>query len=365
MTNFLTVLGQEKKEFSAYLLNFLKQEEQLYQKLSLGKDVFKRLKKFVTTGKMARASLLSLTYQSLSPNIDQKMAKEIILPLGSALELIHSGLLIHDDIIDRDEQRRGQASIWYQYAKTNGQAKLAHHYGVSQAICVADLCFYLANQLILRATANLTAQPGLHIKKAMAINETINREISQVILAEMLDSQLAMIEQTVTLEQISELNLYKTARYTFSLPMVLAGHLLGAEVKTIKTLESIGEQIGLIFQIQDDYLGLFGDSKKTGKPILSDLREGKKTIFYYHLVNNPELSQAERQLFEQHFAHNQLTATDEKKLQALFQSKSWPAVEQELKNCQTEAEKLIDSLPEPALRAMLKQALQFAKTRIN
>lgn len=363
MTDFLATLSQEKKLFSDYLLNFLQQEKTIYQKLSLGQDVFGRLEKFVASGKMARSAILSLTYQSLLPKVDQKIYQEIILPLGSALELIHSGLLIHDDIIDQDAERRGQNSIWRQYCLEVKNSKMAKHYGQSQAICVADLCFYLANQLILRTTANLTAQAGLHAKKAIVINNTINREISRVILAEMLDSQLAVVKATSTLEEINELNLYKTARYTFSLPMVLAGHLANTNQSLIKKIEAIGEEIGLIFQIQDDYLGIFGHKEKTGKPILSDIREGKKTIFYWHLVNQTSLSQNELSLLQNNFGQEKIKIEDEKKLQALFKNKSWPSVEKILKDLNSQTGNLIISIDQAKLKQLLTQVLTFAQHR--
>jgi geranylgeranyl diphosphate synthase, type I len=358
MTKSMAILAKYKTDISEYLINFLDQEKQKLDKISLDDDIFETLKNFVLLGKMTRASLFILTYELLEPQKTTKTFKEILLPLASALELIQAGLLIHDDIIDQDEQRRGQDSIW-QYYSQRGQI-LNRHYGESQAICLGDLCFFLAKQLVLKALNHDSSQ--LKQKQILNIQELITREISQVILAEMLDSQLAIQETLPSLEQILEMNIYKTARYSFSLPLMLAGKLAN-NLNEIDKLSEIGEKIGLIFQIQDDYLGIFGDSKKTGKPILSDIKEGKKTIFYYYLIQNESLSNKEKNLLKSCFAKQDINQKQTLNIQKMFKRHSLKPVNDMVDRLNNEARVMINKLKNKKIQELLLNILNFAHDR--
>lgn len=356
----MPILGKYRTNISEYLKSFLDQEKQTLKKISLDDEVFETLKNFVTRGKMARANLFILAYEVLEPQKVKEVFEKILLALAGTLELIQAGLLIHDDIIDQDQQRRGQDSIWQYYSKQS--QKSDQHYGKNQAICLGNLCFFLANQLILQAVSNLDSQ--LNKKQLLDIQQLINREISQVILAEMLDSQLAMQDKLPSLEQILEMNLYKTARYSFSLPLILAEKLTNNPEKTSQ-LSKIGEKIGLIFQIRDDYLGIFGNSKKTGKPILSDVKEGKKTIFYYYLAQNKNLTDQEKKLLDSCFANKNIKQKQVLDIQNLFERHSLQEVNNLIKQLKNEAKTMINQLKNQKMKNLLIQILDFACLRQN
>lgn len=366
MTTSTLGLNQYKEEITQYLSNFLDQEKKTLAKISLDDDIFYTLKDFVLRGKMARGNLLILAYQAFKGKITAISMSKWLLPLASALELIQAGLLIHDDIIDQDQQRRGQNSIWYYYALQNQEKN--QHYGRSQAICLGDLCFFLANQLIKQSAINVAAffsgnQNQSDKNISANLQNLINQEISQVIMAEMLDVQLAMNTKLPSLEQITETNLYKTARYSFSLPLMLAGYLTGQKTPIIKQVSDIGEKIGLIFQIQDDYLGIFGNEKITGKPVLSDLREGKKTIFYYFLMKNSKLSNQDQKLINQCFGSSAITAKQSLKIKQLFQSYSLEQVNKLINQLKTTSLNKIRDLKNQELQELLKQLLSLVKNR--
>jgi len=365
MTQKILSLEKYKKDIVDYLSNFLNQEEKALANISLDDNVFLTLKNFLTLGKMSRSNLLMLSYEILQTNSVNISLNEI-LPFASALELIQAGLLIHDDIIDQDQQRRGQNSIWQHYALQSSNYN--QHYGKSQAICLADLAFFLANQLIVRGCADLnyseeSSNNEDHNQKLLNIQQLVNQEISQVIMAEMLDVQLAMSKKIPSFGQIMEMNLYKTARYSFSLPLMLAGYLANQSPAIIKELSQIGEKIGLIYQIQDDYLGIFGDNKKTGKPILSDVKEGKKTIFYYYLIKNKDLKSQEKQLLNNCFNSKNIKAGESKALQKLFKSHSLKPVSVQINQLKEEALKKINQLNIKELEKLLKETLAFAQNR--
>ena len=88
--------------------------------------------------------------------------------------------------------------------------------------------------------------------------------------------------------------LYKTGRYTFSLPMALGVVLSGGSEKLVTDVERIGEQMGVLFQIRDDEIGLFGETSDTGKPVGSDIIEGKKTVYYTELYSRADTELRER-----------------------------------------------------------------------
>lgn len=366
MTHSTLSLDKYKVNIAQYLSDYLSQEKKTLAKINLDDNIFATLKNFVLRGKMARGNLLILTQQTFQKeNIKTSLAKWLI-PLASAIELIQAGLLIHDDIIDQDQQRRGQDSIWQYYTLQNH--KHNQHYGKSQAICLGDLCFFLANQLIKQSCTNFDTfnAKNQHISNkhiSLDIQELINQEISQVIMAEMLDVQLAMKNELPSIEQIMEMNLYKTARYSFSLPLMLAAYLTDQNQNTINELSAIGEKIGLIFQIQDDYLGIFGDEKITGKPILSDVKEGKKTIFYYYLVKTKKLKTQEQILLNKCFGSPAISAQESLALQQLFKSHSFSQVTDLIKQLKQEAIQKIKQLKNQELQRLLKQLLNLVQQR--
>jgi geranylgeranyl diphosphate synthase type I len=190
------------------------------------------------------------------------------LIVGAAMELFQSAFLIHDDIIDQDRLRRGMSSVFWQYreeAEARG-LRNAHHYGESMGLCAGDCAFFLAFRLLMSegVPSRLAAYCG--------------REIYAVSLAQMQDVDFGSSSGMPPDDDIMTLYTWKTGRYSFSLPLA-AGAMLGdADPELISSLERLGELLGLVFQMRDDELGLFGSESKLGKPVGSDVREGKKTL---------------------------------------------------------------------------------------
>jgi geranylgeranyl diphosphate synthase type I len=112
----------------------------------------------------------------------------------------------------------------------------------------------------------------------------------------MLDVRWGSSGGDVSEKDVLELYRYKTGRYTFSLPLSSGALLAGADEQQRQRLEHIGELLGIVFQLRDDELGLYGDEKALGKPIGSDVREGKKTPFYLKLMDRVEDEEREKLL---------------------------------------------------------------------
>jgi geranylgeranyl diphosphate synthase type I len=232
-----------------------------------GGDVLDRLGAFTRRGKMIRGVLVALGSEMAG-----RRAGAAAVRAGTALELIQSGLLIHDDIMDRDPRRRGGPSVHEQYARLapgpGGAA--AAHYGTSLAICAGEIAIFLA----FEALAGLPEG-----RRAAAVQKLFAAEFGLVGLGQMLDVEAGAAPGRLPERRVLEIYRTKTARYSFYLPLA-AGWTLGGGRPAVRTaLERLGEDLGLAFQIKDDELGLFGSAAATGKPVGSDIRQGKKTLY--------------------------------------------------------------------------------------
>lgn len=259
-------------------------------------DLLNRLARFSTQGKMVRGGLVLFSCGLFGEIPDNAVRA------AAALELVHSSLLIHDDIMDRDLLRRGEKTIFSQYAdlaRRAGEQRTgspaggvdpagrspesdisvagadAYHHGESLGICAGDIGYFLAfGELALLEIP----QPLLR-----QLVQRWSRELAAVGLAQMQDIELGMRPGPAREEEVLSLYRYKTARYTFSLPLWTGALLAGQERPVRERLEEAGETLGVIFQIKDDELGLFGSTRRTGKPVGGDLQEGKRTLYRIYL----------------------------------------------------------------------------------
>jgi geranylgeranyl diphosphate synthase type I len=205
-----------------------------------GRDVLGRLGRFTRKGKMIRGVLVSLGCEMAGGRPGAAAIRA-----GTALELIQSGLLIHDDIMDRDPRRRGAPSVHEQYARLAppGGAE-APHFGTSLAICAGEIAIFLA----FEAVGGL-AGPA---RAAAAVGRLFASEFGLVGLGQMLDIQAGATPGPLADRRILEIYRFKTARYSFFLPLA-AGWELGGGGRAVRpALERLGHDLGLVFQIKDD-----------------------------------------------------------------------------------------------------------------
>lgn len=261
-----------KHKLIDYITNFLTEKRQETTQVNTwSTDVIEKLLPFITEGKMIRGSLVLFIYEAYNQKLTDDAVKAAV-----AIELFHSSLLIHDDIMDNDTNRRGQQTVFAKYQTLGKQKNFAHthHFGESMGICVGDIGFFLAFQLLSSIKNDQTRQ---------SIIDVCMKEMVNVGLAQMQDVYAGYSKDTVTEADIEKVYIYKTGRYTFSLPMMLGALLAHQNKETIQTLEQLGEKLGFIFQLKDDELSLFGNQDITGKPEGSDIRENKKTLYRFYL----------------------------------------------------------------------------------
>jgi geranylgeranyl diphosphate synthase type I len=244
----------------------------------LGADAGDRLLEFALQGKMIRGCLVPLGYSLAAAAGQEASPPPVTIAVGAAMELFQSGLLVHDDIMDRDLTRRGNATIFHQYAEAASRRDDAdpRHVGEALGICAGDVAYFLAFEMLSLVEAPAAVRADLLGMCA--------RELTSVGIAQMQDVAWGASAADVRDEDILRMYTFKTSRYSFSLPLAAGGLIAGAAPALLAKLEEIGETIGVLFQVRDDELGLFGDEQELGKPVGSDVREGKKTLYYSRLM---------------------------------------------------------------------------------
>ncbi len=215
-------------------------------------------------GKRVRAILMIVGYRMMRGEDE-----EAIVEASSALELIQTYFLIHDDIMDESELRRGKATVHKIYEEKhlrNGYGGKPRKFGESMGIIAGDLADAYAMEIL--SSSRFPAE-----RKIEAIKK-LNEIIEYTGYGQIIDVYSSVIDN-FTEEDLLMLHKYKTARYTIEGPLALGIILAGFEPEGI---EKFAIPIGIAFQLQDDILGLFGSEEKIGKPVTSDLAEGKKTL---------------------------------------------------------------------------------------
>ena len=244
------------------------------------------LNQFVSSnkgGKFLRASLIAMGYNSFKKDDDY-------LPLGLALEIFQTSILIHDDIIDKADKRRGLDTIPIKYQKLYSDKVKGNDdfdikrkdLGNSMALCLGDLGFYLALQVIVKNYRNN--------KNLDRVLEYYNDVAIKTCEGEMVDVILPFYEEYFGCEDdieshVMEIYRLKTAWYSVVGPYCLGAILGGASEEEVHKLEDALLGLGIAFQIKDDLLGIYGDETHIGKSITSDVSEFKQTILYAYTVN--------------------------------------------------------------------------------
>ena len=258
------------KEVSSVITNYKKISNKNYP---WSNDALERLEKFVSAGKLIRGTLVILAAQPRNAKSLNDAVK-----IGSALELMHSGILIHDDIMDRDEKRRGLPTIYAQYKSISSVKDKEEqlHYGESLASCVAIISYFLAFGQFSKIGS-----------KQSELLHLFSEEMVRLGLAQMDDVDMATHHEKVSFKSVLRIYEQKTGRYTFALPLIAGFSLAGkGSAKTSKNVFELAEYLGIIFQLRDDVLGVFGSPKSTGKSVGGDIRERKLTWLYYQTVKN-------------------------------------------------------------------------------
>lgn len=203
-----------------------------------------------------------------------------IVRAAVALELFHAAALIHDDIIDNSDTRRGAPSVHRRFESTHRQQQwngLAEAYGRSAALLLGDLVLAWSDEAFQDALSFTDSSAA----RSRAQSE-FNRMRTEVMLGQYLDileeqSWMSHAEAD-QLPRAHRVVVYKSAKYSVEAPLLIGAALAGGSADELTSLSAFGLPLGVAFQLRDDLLGAFGDSSVMGKPSGDDLREGKRTV---------------------------------------------------------------------------------------
>ncbi len=286
-------------------------------------------------GKRLRPLFVSLGFEAAGGKNVSTVA-----PAGLAVELFHDFALIHDDIIDRATERRGVPTIEHAFTKRTGDP----HAGLATAILGGDLMFIASDQF-----DNIT----LSSRRRERARKAFHQMVEETILGQQLEFDLSR-SNTISLEDIVRAMAYKSGRYSVEWPLSIGAILGGATPSKLKSFSSFSIPIGIAFQLRDDILGTFGDSKKTGKSCDSDIREGKHTLLIY--LTNERATIKERKFLKHILGNNHATSGDIAKVRTLMKRT----------DALIRAEELARELTDTGLQAIQRSAMNItAKKKMS
>ena len=276
---------------------------------------------------------------------------ERILTAAAALEWLQASALVHDDLMDGSDTRRGRPSVHRaaeQHHRDQALEGSASAHGTSVAVLLGDLMLSWTDE-------QLRASRLPHLDVALHFLDLCRAE---VVAGQYLDV-LAQTRASIDVEQAMRVVRFKSAKYTVERPLHIGAALAGASEGLIEALSAVALPLGEAFQLRDDVLGVFGDPAVTGKPAGDDVREGKRTVL---VARTAELTDdAGRTALRTHLG---TTGGIEPVRSLMVSSGALAAVEADIERLVEQADAAIDALPAGA-REILSPLVTRAVRRVR
>ena len=208
-----------------------------------------------------------------------------LISAASSLELVHVCALIHDDVMDASDTRRGAPSIHKYFEKMHQDKKLVgsgSQFGIASAILIGDLALIWSAQMLHNSKL-----PTEKLISALPVYDEMRVELMAGQFLDVYEQSLG----TQSVERSMKVARYKSGKYTIERPLHFGAALAQAPQELISTYSKFGIPLGEAFQLRDDLLGVFGDPAQTGKPSGDDLREGKRTALIAIALQKASASQ--------------------------------------------------------------------------
>ncbi|MFP5334661.1 MAG: polyprenyl synthetase family protein [Actinomycetes bacterium] len=209
---------------------------------------------------------------------------------ATALELFQAAALIHDDVMDSSDTRRGMPAVHRQFAALHddrGWRGSGESFGAAAAILAGDLCLSWCDELL-----SSSGLPQGAIDRAKPAFDRMRTQLMAGQYLDVLAQAVATGEPGDAVARALRVVQFKSAKYSVEHPLLIGGLLAGADDDVLASYSAYGLPLGEAFQLRDDVLGVFGDPASTGKPAGDDLREGKRTVLVALTLRGADADQA-------------------------------------------------------------------------
>ncbi|MGV8911118.1 MAG: polyprenyl synthetase family protein [Rhodoglobus sp.] len=300
--------------------------------------------------------------------LDDAVSRELpgVLMSASALELFHAAALVHDDIMDRSDTRRGAPAAHRRFEQMHRDGRWtgsADLYGESAALLLGDLLLGWSDELLGSGLALLPRPAALAARREFMTMRT------EVMAGQFLDihdeSAWASYPESEALDRAQRVLIYKSAKYSVEAPLAVGASLGAGSDEQIGALRAFGLPLGIAFQLRDDILGVFGDPELTGKPAGDDLREGKRTAII--AIARQKLSASANSILDELLGDPDLSSTQVNMIRSTLQdSGAVDQVERVIaRNLERACEALDSANLAPTARAQLLELATAATVRTS
>jgi len=271
------MLLETKNKIERELPGFLRLLDKSYSLSKTSPVLYRQISDFVLRkGKRLRPVLFVVGYRGFADSDPRGLYTSAL-----SLELLHDFMLVHDDIIDKSDTRRGKPSLHRMLDGYLSGYKKVKFNGEDLGIVAGDIMYAMGIHAFLSVDRDARYKEQALRKLIEAAIYTGSGEFSELLLG-----LKDMAE--ITKKDIYKIYDLKTAYYTFAAPLAMGAALAGADEEQVNKLVKYGTYLGRAFQIKDDVLGMFSEEQETGKSALTDLQEGKKTVLIWYGYNNSD-----------------------------------------------------------------------------
>jgi geranylgeranyl diphosphate synthase type I len=277
---------------------FLARRAELLHEVSPGCDeLVAAVRSLLAGGKRLRPAFLYWAWRGAGGDDNAKIAWA-----AASLELLQAAALIHDDLMDGSDTRRGTPSVHRLFEsqhRTRGNEGDGERFGLAGAVLAGDLCLGWSDEMFVSC--------GLEPQAIGRGLETFHQMRTQLMggqFVDMLNQAGALDGHDDALARALRVITYKSAKYSVEHPLLIGARMAGAGPELLRAYSAYGLPLGTAFQLRDDVLGVFGDPSATGKPAGDDLREGKRTVLVAKVAEGA--TPTARQHFERFFGDPEL-----------------------------------------------------------
>ncbi len=310
------------------------------------RQYYSNVKEYIMRGgKRLRPVLVVLGYKAVKGDT----VPDNLYTAALCVEILHNGSLLHDDLIDHDETRRGgktfHATYRDLYLERKKDAEAAFDHGMTMAILGGDSLINLGASAITAAKLDGDISARLHDLYEFSFQNLVDGVLLEMNM---------ITDKTATTKTYLQMVRMKTA-VLFDRSLMMGAIMARATDSQLRALEEFGIKVGQAFQVQDDILGSFGDEEKVGKSASGDIREGKKTMLVFEVY--AKANDKQRKEFDRLLGKSGITEKEIERVRELFQDTgALKTTQKKMSELLTEGQKALDKA-EPPLNKKYKEFL--------